>query len=641
MNDSFGKCLSFPPFECAASSSEANPLSGIVGILDRSGAPVDRTLLQDLTQFLSYRAPDALEVWCDGGIGFGHAMLRTARESEMERQPTSVDGKNWIVADCRLDCRRELLLKLAENGVRLQGITPDCELILGAYNVWGVECVRYLAGDFSFAIWDAPRQILYCVRDHFGVKPFYYATLGDLLVFSNTLNCVRRHAAVSAELNDAAVADFLLFGLNCDNGSTTFRDVRRLPPAHSLTVSRDGTEIARYWRAPVDGRIRYRHPADYVEHFRELFAAAVSDRMRTNRIGVLLSGGLDSASVAATVNKVRSGSPEPVRFTAYTITYGKLVPNRDGELASKLAKLLGIPIRNVNMGSLRAFERWEDPSLMWPEPVDDPLFMGLYEQFRPIAAGGRSVFSGEGSDNLMRFEMGPHAKDMLRRGEWMSFSAQLPRYLFLRGRRLRFRRLLKRVFKEAPGGSYFPRWIDAVCARRMNLEDRWQKVETSWKDFRHSDHPLLPRGYLSLALPHWSRLFELTDPGVTRCQVEVMYPFLDLRIVNYLLAVPPFPWFFEKRLLRVAMRDRLPKETLSRPKIAMSDDPLLSVLKLRSNGIRWENSVPWSEETSRFVDRSFLTLPNGDEDSERARTYLRPYCLNFWLHALRSGRYNV
>jgi asparagine synthase (glutamine-hydrolysing) len=616
-------------------------LSGIVGIFDRSGGPVDRTLLQDLTQFLSYRAPDALEVWCDGGIGFGHAMLRTARESEMERQPTSVDGKNWIVADCRLDCRAELLSKLAGKGVRLQGITPDCELILWAYNVWGVECVRYLAGDFSFAIWDAPRQILYCLRDHFGIKPFYYATLGDLLVFSNTLNCVRRHPAVSAELNDAAVADFLLFGLNCDNGSTTFRDVRRLPPAHSLTVSRDGTEIARYWRAPVDGRIRYRRPADYVEHFRELFDAAVADRMRTNRIGVLLSGGLDSASVAATVNKVRSGSPEPVRFTAYTITFGGLIPDRDGELASRLAKLLGIPIRNVNMGSLRAFERWEDSSLMWPEPVDDPLFMGLYEQFRPIAAGSRSVFSGEGSDNLMRFEIGPHAKDMLRRGEWMNFSAQLPRYLFLRGRRLRFRRLLKRVFKKAPGGSYFPRWIDAVCAGRMDLEDRWQKVETSWKDFRHSDHPVLPRGYLSLALPHWSRLFELTDPGVTRCPVEVMYPFLDLRIVNYLLAVPPFPWFFEKRLLRVAMRDRLPKETLSRQKIAMSDDPLLSVLKLQSNGIRWKNSVPWSEETSRFVDRSFLTLPNGDEDSERARTDLRPYCLNFWLHSLRSGRYNI
>src|SRR3984957_919224 len=553
-------------------NGEANPLSGIVGILDRTGAPVDQTLLRNLTQFLSYRAPDAVEVWSEDGIGFGHAMLRTARESELERQPTSLHGRRWIIADCRLDSRRELLSKLAENGVRLQVNTPDCELILWAYDVWSVECVRYLAGDFSFAIWDGSRQILYCVRDHFGIKPFYYAARGDLLVFSNTLDCVRRHPAVSAELNDTAVADFLLFGLNCDNGSTTFRDVRRLPPGHSLTVSRKGTEIRRYWNAPVDGRIRYRRPADYVEHFRELFDAAVSDRVRTKRIGILLSGGLDSASVAATVNKVRGELSEPVRFTAYTVTYGGMIPDRDGELAGKLARSLGIPIRSINMDSLRAFEHWEDPSLMWPEPVDDPLFMGLYGQFRAIAADCRSVFSGEGSDNLMLFEMGAHAKDMLRRGEWMSLFSQLPRYLVFRGKRLRFRRLLKRVFDKAPGGSDFPQWMDAVCTQRMNLEERRREVENSWRDFRRSDHPLLRRGYLSLALPHWTRLFELTDPGVTQCPVEVLYPFLDLRIVNYLLAVPPFPWFFEKRLLRVAMRDRLPKETLSRKKKAMSDD---------------------------------------------------------------------
>jgi asparagine synthase (glutamine-hydrolysing) len=175
----------------------------------------------------------------------------------------------------------------------------------------------------------------------------------------------------------------------------------------------------------------------------------------------------------------------------------------------------------------------------------------------------------------------------------------------------------------------------------MNLEDRYREVENSWRDFRHSDHPLLPRGYLSLALPHWTRLFELSDAGVTRCPVEVLYPFLDLRVVNYLLALPPFPWFFEKRLLRAAMGDRLPQETLSRPKTPMSDDPLLSDPNFQSAAIRWENSVPWSEETRRFVDRSFLVLPKADDDSERARTNLRPYCLNFWLHSLRNGRYNA
>ena len=565
-------------------------------------------------------------------------MLRTARESERERQPISVNGERWIIADCRLDSRKELLSKLAENGVRRRGITPDCELILWSYVVWNAECVRYLAGDFSFAIWDAVQKTLYCARDHFGVKPFYYATLGDLLVFSNTLNCVRRHPAVSSELNDSAVADFLLFGLNCDNGSTTFRDVHRLPPAHFLAVSRKNAEVARYWRPPVNGRIRYRRPADYVEHFREVFDAAVSDRMRTNRTGILLSGGLDSASVAATATKIRSGLTAPVSMEAYTVTYGGLIPDRDGRFAGALAKFLDIPIRYVNMSSLRAFERWEDQSLRWPEPVDDPLFMGLCEQFRAIAGDCRTVFSGEGSDNLMHFEMGPHAKDMLRRGDWTNLFIQLSQYFFLRGRRLRFRHLSKRFIKKGLRESYFPPWINPGFARRMNLEDRLREVETSWRDFCHSDHPLLRKGYHSLALPHWTRLFELSDAGVTRCPVEVLYPFLDLRVVNYLLALPPFPWFFEKRLVRAAMEDRLPKETLSRPKTAMSEDPLLSVLKLESNGTRWKNSMPWSEDMNRFLDRSALVLPNAGEDSERTRTNLRPYCLNFWLHSLRSAR---
>ena len=565
-------------------------------------------------------------------------MLRTARESERERQPISVDGERWIIADCRLDCRKELQSKLAENGVRLRGITPDCELILWSYVVWNTECVRYLAGEFSFAIWDAPQKTLYCARDHFGVKPFYYATRGNLLVFSNTLNCVRRHPAVSSELNDAAVADFLLFGLNCDNGNTTFRDVHRLPPAHSLAVSRKNAEVARYWRPPVDGRIRYRRPADYVEHFREVFDAAVSDRMRTNRMGILLSGGLDSASVAATAIKIRSGLVAPVWMKAYTVTYSGLIPDRDGRFAGALARFLDIPIRYVNMNSLRAFERWEDQSLMWPEPVDDPLFMGLYEQFRAIAGDCRTVFSGEGSDNLMHFEMGPHAKDMLRRGDWTNLFVQLPQYFFLRTRRLRFRHMSKRFFKRVLHEPYFPRWINADFARRMNLEGRLREVEASWRDFRHSDHPLLRKGYHSLALPHWTRLFELSDAGVTRCPVEVLYPFLDLRVVNYLLALPPFPWFFEKRLVRAAMEDQLPKETLSRPKTAMSEDPLLSVLKLESNGTRWKNSAPWSTDMNRFLDRSVLELPNVSEDSERTRTNLRPYCLKFWLHSLQSGR---
>jgi asparagine synthase (glutamine-hydrolysing) len=274
-------------------------------MFNRSGAPVEARLLYKLTQFLCYRGPDAVEVWSDGAIGFGHTMLRTTRESRAEQQPANLDGKLWITADCRLDGRDELRARLAEEGVKPSQLGPDCELILHAYAVWGAECVQHLSGDFSFALWDAIRQTLYLVRDHFGIRPFYYATLGDLVVFSNTLNCTRQHSAVSDRLNDRAVADFLLFGLNCDGSTTTFRDVQRLSPAHVLAVSQRQMELNRYWRVPADGHIRYGRAADYVEHFRSLLDVAVSDRTRADRVGILLSGGLDSASVAATAEALR------------------------------------------------------------------------------------------------------------------------------------------------------------------------------------------------------------------------------------------------------------------------------------------------------------------------------------------------
>jgi len=98
-------------------------------------------------------------------------MLRTTRESLMERQPANLEGF-WITADARLDRRDELQKELEKEARKVERAAPDSELILHAYAAWGEECVQRLRGDFAFAIWDARRQILFCARDHFGVKPF-------------------------------------------------------------------------------------------------------------------------------------------------------------------------------------------------------------------------------------------------------------------------------------------------------------------------------------------------------------------------------------------------------------------------------------------------------------------------------------
>src|SRR5271168_1237137 len=147
-------------------------MSGIVGIYDRSGAPVDRGLLRALTHFLSRRGPDWRDTWSHGAIGLGHTLLRTTRESQTERQPASLDGHLWISADARIDCREELEKKLEQHGRGAAGrAATDSGLILRAYAAWGAECVQHLRGDFAFAIWDARKKLLFCARDHFGVKP--------------------------------------------------------------------------------------------------------------------------------------------------------------------------------------------------------------------------------------------------------------------------------------------------------------------------------------------------------------------------------------------------------------------------------------------------------------------------------------
>jgi asparagine synthase (glutamine-hydrolysing) len=598
---------------------------------------VERSVLESLTHSLAFRGTDASDVWVAGSVGFGHAMLRTTTESLGERQPASLDGRFWITADARIDCRTELESKLVAAGRKCRRAAPDSELILHTYAAWGEKCVEYLRGDFAFAIWDAHERTLFCARDHFGVKPFYYANLGDSFVFSNTLSCLRLLPEISEELNESAIADFLLFGANYDLGTTAFLDIRRLPPAHFLAVSEDRSRVERYWSPPVDGRIRYRHADEYVEHFQVLLQAAVADRLRTSRAGILLSGGLDSSSVAATARELSASSGGVPELRAYTVTYESHLPDRDGEHARNVAEFLRIPIRCLPMDGLQLFERWADPELTWPEPVEDPFFAGLFDQMRMIAQDCRVVLTGEGIDNLMHFEMWPYARYLMRNGSWRHLALDSLGYLRVRSSIWPgIRRRVRTMFGSNSGEYGFPRWIAPGFAKRMKLMERWRECSV----VRGSPaHPVAPMAHASLLLPQWSQLFELESAGVTQYPVEVRYPFLDLGIVNYVLALPPFPWAFEKTLLRQAMLGHLPEKIRLRKKAPLAGDRLVG--KLRQPDAAWLDQVRWCDEMDRYVDRSALPRLSAESNSVRASVDIRALCLNFWLQSSRGVRYNL
>jgi asparagine synthase (glutamine-hydrolysing) len=613
-------------------------LSGIAGIFHRDGARVERALLQSLADSLSFRAPDARAIWLDGPVGLAHAMLRTTREAANEQQPASFEGQYWITADARLDGREELVADVDRAGQKTSRSLSDSELILHAYAAWGTACVQHLRGDFSFAIWNARTKNLFCARDHFGIRPFYYAHLGELFLFSNTLNCVRMHPKVSDELNDAAIGDFLLFGLNYDNATTSFRDVQRLPPAHCLTFSSSGLNIKRYWAPPTDGRIRYAKDGEYIEHFQALLQDAVADRLRTDRVGILLSGGLDSSSVAAVAKDFSGKSSPATDIRGYSFVYESLIPDREGEYAREVGDFLRVPVKFIAIDEEQFFERWEDPQFRWPEPIDDPFFAKNLDSYRSISAECRVLLSGEGSDNLMYFQMWPYVEDLRQRGEWRQLLTDLANYIWVRPfpwRGIRARAL--QLAGKDPYRSGFPQWLAPEFSRRANLEARWKEhtgIPKSW-----IKHPIHPRGHASLALPQWTHMFEQENAGATGHAIETRYPFLDLRVVNYLLALPPFPWFFGKLLLREAMAGRLPERVRVRPKTPLQGDPLSEQLK-RAGAERLK-SLSWSKELDSYIDRTALVQAHGKMSSEQARLTSRPYSLNNWLQSARRLRYKV
>jgi asparagine synthase (glutamine-hydrolysing) len=605
-------------------------MSGFVGIVNLDGAPVDRALLDELTRSMDYRGPDARAIRILGGVGFGHTMLRTTWEAEREQQPCSLDGETWIAADCRVDAREDLIRELASHGRLAAREGTDPELILHAYALWGEDCVHHLLGDFAFAIWDGRNRRLFCARDHMGVKLFHYARKGNCLIFGNTLNTLRLHPAISDRLNDIAIGDFLLFGMNQDQSSTSFEDIRRLPPAHTLTCSGSDFRIAGYWTLPIDPPIRFRRAKDYTEHFLDLTRTVVKDRLRTDRVGVFMSGGLDSSCLAAIARE--SGA----HVRAHTTVFDRLMPDRERYYAGAVAKHLGIPIDFEPADDYGWYEAYQRGTIASPDPVHVPV-LGPEPRFSTLGAIARHssiALFGEGPDNAMHYEWKPYLRHQLKQmhiGHLLRDIASFP-FLF---RDIPIRKTIVYAFRGRPNTSSsshaLPEWLNRDFAARVDLPKRFREIQLS----RNLVHPVRPQGHGSFSLPLWQFIFEGHDPGVTGVPLEVRHPFVDIRMIRYLLALPVVPWCRDKFLMRRALRAHLPSEILLRPKTPLSLNPPFERSK--------ETGVPGpflAASVSEYIDLlSMAELKNDSLDSLWIN--LRPRTLSWFLRGVECCQRSV
>jgi len=611
-------------------------MSGIAGLLSLDGGPIDQRLLSRMTKFMQFRGPDAQDTWHGGRVGFGHTMLSTTFESQQERQPCSLDGRVWIVADARVDGRSELRRKLRATGHDCRQSVNDAELILHAYRAWGDECVRHLLGDFAFAIWDAPQERLFCARDHFGVKPFFYARAGNCLVFSNTLNCVREHPAVSDELNDLAITDFLLFGINQDQATTAFAGVRRLPPAHRLSWSEEALRVDRYWDLPTDGHLRYRRACDYVDHFTEHFNAAVADRLRSDHIGVLMSGGLDSTSVAVTAQALLSKQHEEFDLRAYTCVYDRMFVDKERHFSGLTADALGIPIHYLVADDYALFEGLQMPERQLPEPAQEPLAALYIEQARQVASNCRVALTGWDGDALLNERMSGYGGILYKSVNFARRAALMGWRALSRGRwpRLDLRARLARMLSGPPEDAFAcPEWLNPDLVKHLDLPAHWRTLRANGppRDCKR------PEAHRVLTSPLFTNLLEGYDPGVMRIPVEARHPLLDLRVVEYVLSLPASPWCIDKKLLRMAMYDRLPDSVRLRPKSPLAGYPLMELLQRADS--RWVDAFEATPVLGRYIVRAAVPAVAGTQDPGQIWTDLRPLRLNFWLrHLAASGR---
>ncbi len=613
-------------------------MSGFVGILRVDGVPVEPGTLQGLTNFQAIRGPDAQQVWLDGCVGFGHTLLKTTEESHRERQPLSLDGNAWIVADARVDGRRELIVQLRAHGHEdLAADAPDAELLLRAYHVWGEDCVQHLLGDFAFGIWDRPQRRLFCARDHLGVKPFYYAHIGSLVLFSNTLDCIRQHPAVSNTLNDRAIADFLLFEMNQDSATTSFADIQRLPPAHCAVWSLEGLRIRRYWTMPIEEPLLYQRSQDYFDQFKELLQEAVGDRVRTNRVGIFLSGGLDSSTLLAGANDLRKQSRDAFELVAVT----KVDPEfaDDGTYAKLVAKHLQIPVHFLNWGEEAVNPNWERTPFHTQEPDSSPWTAEAYHcSWRQIQSHSRVFFYGEGPDNALRFEWRPYASYLIHNRRYGRLLRDACSTLMAQPRPPYWGRISNALIQFGSNESFeptaFPAWLSPDLEKRLDLRDRWHNLWREAPSRGGMTHPFHPVAYASFESPLWQVIFEGQDAGRTGVCTELRYPFVDVRLLSFLLRVPAMPWCRSKYFMRRAFRGALPRQVLRRQKSGIPCQAIMD--RVARGGLAPFVAAP---ELSCYVNPDLV--PNViNKDIWVFGGGLLARSLNFWLQNSQSFMQN-
>lgn len=601
-------------------------MSGVSGVFRLDGAPVEIAPLERMVAVLRPQGPHGQAVWSEGSAALGHNLFRATIESEQEAQPCSLEGQVWIAADAFLVGREELVAALRAGGREAALERPDAELILHAYHLWGPACAEKLLGYFSFVLWDGPRRQVFAARDHFGNRTLYYAHRGPLLVLSNSLDAVARHPGVGSELSEFHVASFLALGSvsYLDAGGTSFANIRKLRPAECLVAGEGQVRVRRYWECPVEvPLLRYRREEEVLERYRDIFARAIQDRLRSRRLVIPVSGGMDSTSVAAMTAQVirrRGHGPE---LTALSQDHRSVNATREANLAATLCRQYDIPLTLMPMDEVP-----------WLAPDYSPATLTLYPManqqqafVRRLAGMAPVAFFGSSGD----MQRTANLSDALRGGNpWSAlagFALAWRRHGLRPDLNLGIQRTLDALGRrKGHYASFFPEWLRGGLLERHALRRGFEEHRIPPLD----EHVIRNRRYPWLQ--YWcgrKDVGSVLHGNAPDAPMEGLDPLGDKRILDFLLSLPPLPWLSNKFLQREAMRGLLPEEIRLRPREGIVSH---HAQFLRDSRNTWVDDWQQDPRMEAFLDRGAVPrLVCQSIPPYRALAHLRPWLLNQWL----------
>jgi asparagine synthase (glutamine-hydrolysing) len=538
-------------------------LSAFAVIYQCANTPGDPVVFNRIMDRLNHRGPDGHDVFVTNTISMGHWHFWTTPEEVGERQPIQLNGLPFrIVFDGRIDNRDELFVRL-HNASAEGRILSDAGMVLAAYLLWGEKCLDYFIGEYAFAIFDEQRAELFCARDSMGDRTLFYSATNQQIVIASEPWAVAAAKGTVAELDESAVAHYFALKIN-ENGQTLFKNIYELLPAHMLMIKSGSHYTRRFWSPDPFNMIRRRSDEEYAERFLFLLEESVRCRMRScGPVGVLMSGGLDSTSIACLM--ARRLAPQKLTSISYVFDKFKECDERD------------------YINAIR--DRWQLHSIQIPSDDAWPYKEWTHRPRNPnhpeiniYRLQAESVYNRareEGLQVLMTGTYGDHLysagadwiADLILDGHILDTIKELFIQVYTKGliqtlsanhlRRLA-RRMLDLIFPgliRLPRKTQIPNWINSACNELLIDEPP-------------GINPVFERhGYLLNSGPSGGVSREI--PEASRHKIELRHPFRDRRLIEFVLALPAYQFHrlgLYKHVLRVAMGNILPEDVRTRTK---------------------------------------------------------------------------